>query len=751
MESLDSLLTLDQNTFQGTDLTSEDPIRSALASGELESTTGCQTSPTSSEVVQQPEELCLHLGPRNAKQLIPSRNSLHRADSSPSLLSHGHLTTSETMPSELHPTVNTDLVNDDTEEDIQSERTLRHDLYDARIEWPRNKFSGFIAVEDLRRLITVDSISAELARCNADFGNHERGQKFIEKISQVAWKLFAILVYVEQSHRIIDFLDENIDDTDLPFVRSDENSTSGNFKLCSKKSPRQPIKCMLLWNQRLVNEFGRDQWCMLAPIFEYTDEIEHYELDVNCVLPWIEDFERSGRAINEGGYSTVWKVAIHPAHQRTKGCVKPKVKCPVFLKSIIDHHQLPPHFVALKELHKTDEDSFRSEVEMLRMLKKRNHPHVVTLLATFRFNNRYYLLFPYADYNLRQYWKTTPIPDFSQATVYWILHQFKAITSALHTVHEYQETQILNGTYSALEPSESEASGSSSEVDERVFGRHGDIKAENILLFAEDVDNELGDLVIADFGLTAFHKKASRSRQKAEYITGSPSYEGPELMLHLNVSRAYDIWGLGCLYLEFITWLVCGWEQLERFPEARVRIATNTPQLHDDMFFTIPEGPEGEKKAVVRQGVENWIKDLHEMPRCSQFIHEMLDLISEHMLLVNPVARIWIGPLNAKMAQMVDKARQNPLYLTAPEPFKPRNQDPDPSSLVALRLAGVFHPPLVTEGAPLPRRSVLVQNARIESDYSPQRDSQVFVETSPPTSPRPTSPISSQTFSGFMY
>ena len=381
------------------------------------------------------------------------------------------------------------------------------------------------------------------------------------------------------------------------------------------------------------------------------------------------------------------------------------------------------------------------------MLKKRNHPHVVNLLATFRFNNRYYLLFPYADYNLRQYWKNTPIPDFSQATVCWILHQFKAITSALHTVHEYKDTLKLNGTYRAMEPSESEATGSSSEDDERVFGRHGDIKAENILLFAEDGDNEHGVLVIADFGLTAFHKKASRSRQKAEYITGSPSYEGPELMLHLNISRAFDIWGLGCLYLEFISWLVCGWEQLERFPEARVRIATNTPQLNDDMFFTILDG---EKRAVVRHGVENWIKDLHEMPRCSQFIHEMLDLISKHMLLVDPVDRICIGPLNLKMAQMVDKAHKNPLYLIASKPFPPRDQDPEPSSLVALRRTGVFHPPLLTEGTPLPRRSGLVPNARIASDYSPQRDSKAFVDTSPPTSPRPSSPISSQTFSDLM-
>jgi serine/threonine protein kinase len=372
---------------------------------------------------------------------------------------------------------------------------------------------------------------------------------------------------------------------------------------------------------------------------------------------------------------------------------------------------------------------------MLRLLKKRNHAHVVTLLATFRLNGRYYLLFPYADFNLRQYWKHIPTPDFSQSTVSWILHQFKAIASALHMVHEYQETQELNDTYAGMESSDSETPGSSSEDDERVFGRHGDIKAENILLFAENVTDEHGLLVIADFGMTAFHKKASRSKQKAEYITGSPSYEPPELMLHSNISRAYDIWCLGCLYLEFITWLVCGWEQLDRFPDARGRTAVTTPQLHDDMFFTILEGEP--KAAIVRHGVQDWIKDLHEMPRCSDFIHEMLDLISGHMLVVNPVARIWIGQLNLQLAHMVEKAGNEPIYLIASKPYSPRNQEPEPSSLVVLQRTGIFRPPLLTEGTPLPRRSCLVPDNQSASHSSPQRDSLVFVDTSPPTSPTP--------------
>jgi serine/threonine protein kinase len=379
---------------------------------------------------------------------------------------------------------------------------------------------------------------------------------------------------------------------------------------------------------------------------------------------------------------------------------------------------LVTRFVALKRLHLTDEESFKSEVEMLKMLKKRQHAHVVNLLATFRLKNRYYLLFPYADFNLREYWQHTPIPTYTVATVSWILHQCKAIASALQEVHVYRSTQ------------RSDTSGSE---DERCqYGRHGDIKAENILLFAEGVTDDHGHLVLADFGMTAFHKKASRSRVKPEHVTGSPSYEPPELMLHLSISRAYDIWSLGCLYLEFISWLLCGWEQLSRFPDARGGSRATTPELNDDMFFTISEGG---RTAIVRQGVQDWMNDLHEMPRCSAFLHEMLNLISEHMLVVNAGNRIQIGQVNKQLALMIEKSVTDPLYLITPTPSSRRDQEPKRLSLAASRETGVFKPPLPTEGTPLPKRSSLLLGAQRMSVYLPQTEASMFIDTSPPNSP----------------
>lgn len=604
-----------------------------------------------------------------------------------------------------------------THESILPESTLREELFQAQIEWPESSHRYFIPADDFERMVTPEAILKELRGiCVSDEMLHLTA----EYISKSAPKLFAILVCLKHTHLILDFLKESIDDKDLPLIRSDENAKPRGYELYSSRKPKQLIKCTGKWDRELVNAFSRDQWSLLTPIFEYDDEIIHYELHDNCVLPWVEDEQGSSM---DGGYGSIWKIAIHPAHQKIRNnssqMVRPHSSPP--LKQASNCSQLMSKFVALKRLHSsTNEETFRSEVAMFKRLKKRQHAHIVNLLATFRLKGRYYLLFPYADFNLRRYWQHTPIPAFSMATVSWFLHQCKVIVSALQEVHIYQSTQRL---------------GTSGSKDEGYrYDRHGDIKAESILFFAEGVADDHGHLVLADFGMTAFHKKTSRSKVKLELVTGSPSYKPPEFMLHSSISRAYDIWCLGCLYLEFISWLLCGWEQLSRFLDAHGEIRATTLELNGDTFFTISQGG---RTAIVRQGVQDWIKDLHEMPRCSAFLHEMLSLISEQMLVVNPGDRIQISQLNTQLARMIQKSTTDPLYLIASIPSSPRGQNLTPLSLVALRKNGAFKPPLPTEGMPLPKRSSLVSGIQRTSIPLPQTEAPMFVDTSPPTSPTP--------------
>jgi serine/threonine protein kinase len=250
------------------------------------------------------------------------------------------------------------------------------------------------------------------------------------------------------------------------------------------------------------------------------------------------------------------------------------------------------------------------------------------------------------------------LPDFSEATVLWSLRQCKAIASGLHMIHEYRSTRDSIRARS-LQPPPASSGDPVVEDDDRLYSRHGDIKLENILWSVEEVlddsqcSNEEGVLLIADFGMMDFHNRLTRSQVHPDKITGSPTYEPPELKLHMKISRAYDIWSLGCVYLEFITWPVGGWAELDRFPRAREAVGWNG--ISDYTFFTIIEFG-AQPRAIVRGGVQAWMKDLHEKSRCSAFIHEFLDLVSEDMLVVNPRNRIHIGALDERLSSMLAKA-----------------------------------------------------------------------------------------------
>lgn len=61
-------------------------------------------------------------------------------------------------------------------------------------------------------------------------------------------------------------------------------------------------------------------------------------------------------------------------------------------------------------------------------------------------------------------------------------------------------------------------------------------------------------------------------------------YEAPEAITNMNLrvgrSRRYDIWSMGCIILEFVIWLLYGWEGLEAFYEQRNYIDRSTETLY---------------------------------------------------------------------------------------------------------------------------------------------------------------------------
>lgn len=296
------------------------------------------------------------------------------------------------------------------------------------------------------------------------------------------------------------------------------------------------------------------------------------------------------------------------------------------------------------------QQDFEKEVKMLNRFANLRHDHLVRLLASWsrpRSSVREYcLLFPLARCDLDLYWEQNAV---SNTTIPWIAKQILGLTDALRSIHD--------PPYDALKPPE-----------QRQFGRHGDLKPENILWYDSPHD-ENGILVIADLGASAVNSLWSRSAVENKAIQHTPRYKPPECDLQGGkISRSYDIWTFGCILLELVCWCLQGQEGREAF--FWERFAPYPTGCQTDMFFDIKPAPNGKYVVLVKDGVTKVlalfslvillliptqrIASLHHHPRCTEFFHDLLYLIEEHMIVAvsETTNRISSARLYEKIHQM---------------------------------------------------------------------------------------------------
>lgn len=199
--------------------------------------------------------------------------------------------------------------------------------------------------------------------------------------------------------------------------------------------------------------------------------------------------------------------------------------------------------------------------------------HLINLLATYELKNEYALIFPWADGNLRDFWQSKPQQD-SAVLARWVAEQCLGIAHALRSLHNTIGHQTQ---------------------EEKTWGRHGDIKPENILLFKDtkSTNSKLGTLAIADFGLSNFGSDKKRPKR----LAGTKTYRPPEYDISdAPISRASDIWSLGCVFLEFLTWFLLGPKDvMNDFPSSRTQALlpgqdtaqeqSGIEEAQDDNFF----------------------------------------------------------------------------------------------------------------------------------------------------------------------
>jgi serine/threonine protein kinase len=279
---------------------------------------------------------------------------------------------------------------------------------------------------------------------------------------------------------------------------------------------------------------------------------------------------------------------------------------------------------------------FKQEKENMEMIKQLDHDHIVKYIATCLDGPDGYVLFPWAEGNtLTNFWDPRRPTRRSAELFQWSFGQMLCLADAVKELH-------------------------------RINCRHGDLKPDNILVFKNDQGEDI--LVIADLGVSRFHTQGTNLRTnptKTEATT--PSYAGPEVFEDerrgVARSRTYDIWSIGCIFLEYVIWLLYDSDAILSFRYSR-----------DEPFYHFYKGTEG--RAYRHSKVSEAMDELRADPRCvgKTALHDLLDLIDEHLLLITVEERYSAEELHTRLQEIVQDAEKDHQYLFRaidPRPIRP--------------------------------------------------------------------------------
>lgn len=197
------------------------------------------------------------------------------------------------------------------------------------------------------------------------------------------------------------------------------------------------------------------------------------------------------------------------------------------------------------------------------------------------------------------------------------------------------------------------------------FGRHGDLKSENIFLFKELDDfkvDERGILFIADVGLARYHNTVTADWGTVT-MSGKQVYEPPDIDIELSKprSRKYDIWAMGCMFLEFAIWLLRGIKEVEKFKAQR---GYSFYRGEDYKFYIITEQMWNDKpsKAEIHPMVRSWIDELYKDPRCEDnpAFKALLMLIDKSLLRVEVNNSAEATKAYEELSEIVEEAKADP-------------------------------------------------------------------------------------------
>ncbi|KAM7214971.1 Protein kinase-like domain containing protein [Rhypophila decipiens] len=384
-------------------------------------------------------------------------------------------------------------------------------------------------------------------------------------------KVLATLIRIDKHKSILDFMkhDPPINDQVLPLYMV-HNLEGRRCGLALGSSKNTPIAFTTGWTIDDCEKFLSIQWRLYPTFFAVEGNKDdndghkkvHYECHPETILPFVY----------RPSPTSTWN---HP------GPVSPRQDPIIGGFSIVSFHELhrsqqnlrryttegADRKVAVKRLITPNRDEFDKELKMLIKLTPLQTPHLAKLLATFEIQGKsaterdFCFMSEKADSSLQDFWKQEPdlLNAPPAALRRWVAQQCRGLAEGMQLIHDYryeQQNELQSKIGAAPTPK---------------HGFHGDIKPGNILVYNtwSGHKHPLGILQITDFGISSFHHTASLSGISRGRDTHS--YRPPESNLpFMKTTQSHDIWTLGCLFLDFLTWLVKGTEAIADFQKKRI-------------------------------------------------------------------------------------------------------------------------------------------------------------------------------------
>ncbi|GKT51017.1 dual specificity tyrosine-phosphorylation-regulated kinase mbk-2 [Colletotrichum spaethianum] len=520
-------------------------------------------------------------------------------------------------------------------------------LDDNLITPPPHDGKKFLPLNELRRIIAKPKVHRALRSSFSNDKAFEYANAVCNRTSYnnnqqtTRQRMFAILVLTENIGALPSLIDEDLHDAHLPFEADrDEGKKKWYLYRKGENGTRIRFEGSLKWKNPKIKLFHEKQWLFLSPFFNMlANKPLAYPLEPMVILPFLEGAEGQHDTVY-GGYSSVWRVKIHHAHHNYT-------------------HRAEPYF-AIKKLLSIDEPAFNQELQALKTFNLEGHEHLTKLLATYEYHGHRFFLFPWADGNLREFWERFQRPKPSYLLVKWIAKQSAGLASGLELIqHPPRDTMKVE--------------------DPKNFGRHGDLKPENVLWFkdSDQLQNMPGNgtLKITDFGLTRFHRDITKSKDNARGLGVSLTYKAPEVDVVDRVSQAYDLWTMGLLLLEFVTWYLKGWEGVDEFSKNRSKDDKGN-EFSMDTFYNL-ETQNGRTVATLKPSVKEgqWTQKLHKDSNCSLFLHALITYISHHLIRVDRNERHTSREVAQKLRDMAGKCARDSQYAWRGCPKPPNKSD----------------------------------------------------------------------------